>query len=337
MARSDQEYWWIWRHEASFIGCFSLSLPRPGPLPEPFGDDIFAALAHLHPVVDGVGVGVPVLAHIVPREQFAGFGLVQFSRAQKARCAAGFGFVEVDHDRPAALPRDAAIFFPVHPAGFEIVRVRFEFLTHVIDLALNRFAIGQGDAGEIVEPLIECDDDGVAMVKVACAAGAERIVAIGIGDGRGFEVAVDARDQVGACGGGHESRQDELHQLGRRRSADAGDRRQPCRRARSARRSEVGRGMRSGHGRRFSAPLAREQCLTKGRIRAYRAPSVATIAQLVRAPVCGTGGRGFEPRWSPHFPRVTHSRYCFIARSRNFLSRATGASDDGGVGLSRFR
>lgn len=28
---------------------------------------------------------------------------------------------------------------------------------------------------------------------------------------------------------------------------------------------------------------------------------VAIIAQLVRAPVCGTGGRGFEPHWSPHF------------------------------------
>ena len=27
---------------------------------------------------------------------------------------------------------------------------------------------------------------------------------------------------------------------------------------------------------------------------------VATIAQLVRAPVCGTGGRGFKSRWSPH-------------------------------------
>lgn len=28
---------------------------------------------------------------------------------------------------------------------------------------------------------------------------------------------------------------------------------------------------------------------------------VAIVAQLVRAPVCGTGGRGFEPRRSPHF------------------------------------
>ena|GEM_PF-1764578 len=28
---------------------------------------------------------------------------------------------------------------------------------------------------------------------------------------------------------------------------------------------------------------------------------VAIVAQLVRAPVCGTGGRGFETPRSPHF------------------------------------
>ena len=30
---------------------------------------------------------------------------------------------------------------------------------------------------------------------------------------------------------------------------------------------------------------------------------VAIVAQLVRAPVCGTGGRGFETPRSPHFPQ----------------------------------
>ena len=29
-------------------------------------------------------------------------------------------------------------------------------------------------------------------------------------------------------------------------------------------------------------------------------PFVAAIAQSVRAPDCGSGGRGFEPRWPPH-------------------------------------
>ena len=28
---------------------------------------------------------------------------------------------------------------------------------------------------------------------------------------------------------------------------------------------------------------------------------MAIVAQLVRAPVCGTGGRGFKSRRSPHF------------------------------------
>jgi hypothetical protein len=32
---------------------------------------------------------------------------------------------------------------------------------------------------------------------------------------------------------------------------------------------------------------------------------VATVAQLVRAPVCGTGGRGFKPRRSPHHPPLS--------------------------------
>ena len=31
---------------------------------------------------------------------------------------------------------------------------------------------------------------------------------------------------------------------------------------------------------------------------------VATVAQLVRAPVCGTGGRGFETPRSPHAPHL---------------------------------
>jgi hypothetical protein len=95
--------------------------------------------------------------------------------------------------------------------------------------------------------------------------------------------------------------------------------------------------MRVSHAQRSSARLGHEQCLTKAAIRAYRARFVATIAQLVRAPVCGTGGRGFEPRWSPHFLPVTRASYCFIALQGNFLAVADGADDDGGVGLSRFR
>ena len=56
------------------------------------------------------------------------------------------------------------------------------------------------------------------------------------------------------------------------------------------------------HFDQFSLPFARVLCkgarLHAGHL-ARRA--VAIVAQLVRAPVCGTGGRGFEPHRSPHF------------------------------------
>ena len=35
--------------------------------------------------------------------------------------------------------------------------------------------------------------------------------------------------------------------------------------------------------------------------RTWVAKCMADVAQLVRAPVCGTGGCGFDPRHSPHF------------------------------------
>src|SRR3546814_15313777 len=38
--------------------------PRPWPFAEPFGDDIFAPLAHSHPVVESVGGGGAVGADI---------------------------------------------------------------------------------------------------------------------------------------------------------------------------------------------------------------------------------------------------------------------------------
>ena len=51
--------------------------------------------------------------------------------------------------------------------------------------------------------------------------------------------------------------------------------------------------------------------LTLGPLAPYVRPAsthVATIAQLVRAPVCGTGGRGFKSRWSPHSLAKTQDR-----------------------------
>ena len=52
------------------------------------------------------------------------------------------------------------------------------------------------------------------------------------------------------------------------------------------------------------------------------------VAQLVRALVCGAGGRGFESHQSPIFPKVEeqHSSSFFIWYS--FLAFSTGALSD---------
>src|SRR3546814_2608304 len=42
--------------------------PGPGSFAKPFGDDVLAPFAHLHPVVERVGVGLAVRTDIVPGE-----------------------------------------------------------------------------------------------------------------------------------------------------------------------------------------------------------------------------------------------------------------------------
>src|SRR3546814_10212463 len=111
--------------------------PGPRPLAEPFGDDIFAPLAYLHPVVERVGIGRTVGPHIVPREQLADLGLVHLAGGEEARRAARSRLVEIDHQRPAALARDRAIGFPVGAVRIEIVGVRLELLPAVIALPLR--------------------------------------------------------------------------------------------------------------------------------------------------------------------------------------------------------
>jgi hypothetical protein len=44
--------------------------------------------------------------------------------------------------------------------------------------------------------------------------------------------------------------------------------------------------------------------LTKKRLLARMVVSTAVVAQLVRAPDCGSGGRGFEPLLSPTFKNI---------------------------------
>jgi hypothetical protein len=73
-------------------------------------------------------------------------------------------------------------------------------------------------------------------------------------------------------------------------------------------------------------PCATPQRVLKSAFAAARLP-MAIVAQLVRAPVCGTGGRGFKTRRSPHFSpenclpsevwkTVTNAAYSIIAPPR---------------------
>lgn len=74
---------------------------------------------------------------------------------------------------------------------------------------------------------------------------------------------------------------------------------------------EDGEGNHRGHMGALGAQVtASEDSLTLGGSRSYvrgLCTPVAIVAQLVRASVCGTEGRGFKSRRSPHFLRfLTH-------------------------------
>ena len=43
---------------------------------------------------------------------------------------------------------------------------------------------------------------------------------------------------------------------------------------------------------------------------------MAVVAQLVRAPVCGTGGRGFETPQSPHLENAYYSNNHHVTKPK---------------------
>src|SRR3546814_6769027 len=122
-------------------------------------------------LVERVGVGGAVGADIVPGKQLAYLGLVHLAGREEARGAARPRLVEIDHQRPAALPRNRAIGFPIGAVWVEIIGMRLELLPDVIALALHRLAIFARDAGEVVEAIVDRDHDRVAVVEVAGRAG----------------------------------------------------------------------------------------------------------------------------------------------------------------------
>src|SRR5215203_2486450 len=62
-------------------------------------------------------------------------------------------------------------------------------------------------------------------------------------------------------------------------------------------------------------------------------PLVAAIAQSVRAPDCGSGGRGFEPRWPPHQIPVSQGRKFSVTPN----TKHKGSLDDESAAVQTLR
>src|SRR3569623_387958 len=198
------------------------SSPSPGALAKPLRDDVLHARAHLHPLMEGRGVGCAVGAAVVPGEQLAGLGLDDLVDRLEARRAARLGFVEVEHHRPRALARDAAEALVIDAERLEIVGVLLELLPDGIALALHRFAKLRVEPGKGTDLRVQLGDQRVMAIEVAGLAGAIISVAVRIGDGRGAPRRVDLRDQRGAGLGIDELAAQEQRQLGARHALHAG-------------------------------------------------------------------------------------------------------------------
>src|SRR6478672_5173902 len=111
-----------------------------GPLPEPFGQHIFGALADLHPLVKRRRIGAAVGSQVIPREQLADFGLDGLADRLEPGRPAVLRCVQVDHRGPGTLPGIRRVDVEVISAGLERIRMRLEFLARRIALALGRFA-----------------------------------------------------------------------------------------------------------------------------------------------------------------------------------------------------
>ena len=75
--------------------------------------------------------------------------------------------------------------------------MRFEFLPHVIALALQRFAMRGVDPVEVEQQVFECLDGRFRRIEVARLAGAKIAVVASIGERRGPPVLLDQADQSG--------------------------------------------------------------------------------------------------------------------------------------------
>ena len=168
-------------------------------------------------------------------------------------------------------------------------------------------------------------------IEIAGLTGAEIIVAIGIGDGRGAAVDVDQTHQLLAQLARQEAGQGEHLDPRIRQAPDTGIGAQLVEDgiagighapddSFAAPPIKPGNNLARGEMPRSFCFVLRGVCARGSRLRGKwvdpfaKVPEcthpgmcawhMAIVAQLVRAPVCGTGGRGFNPRRSPHFPAI---------------------------------
>lgn len=116
-------------------------------LPEPLGQHIFHARAHLGALMERGVVRVSVGQQIVPGEQRSPRRLDRLADLLEAGRAAGRDIVELDHRRPRPLPLVGAMEMIVPLARIEGVGMGAELLPHGVASALDRLA-----EARVVEP-----------------------------------------------------------------------------------------------------------------------------------------------------------------------------------------
>ena len=115
-------------------------------------------------------IGCADVVHIIPQDErrrtrgdaHADFGEIGF--------AACFWLIEIDHRRPAALPR-FALAFPIGLVGEEIIVMRFELLTGIVALALQGFAVAVIYPHQPANPALNPRNKRMVWIKVAAETG----------------------------------------------------------------------------------------------------------------------------------------------------------------------
>src|SRR3546814_5788152 len=83
----------------------------------------------------------------------------------------------------------------IRAAGLEIIGVRLEFLADRVALPLDRLAVRAIEPGERRDQRLDAIDHRIGRVEIARLAGAERGVAVGVGERRGAATGVDQVDR----------------------------------------------------------------------------------------------------------------------------------------------